>query len=723
MKINLKNCCEYGVLFDEKVPAYEYAYGELKKFIEQASGIVLERYKGQKYFISLGVTEECKKRFGENLYDGINFDGYKIIFDNGNIYIYGKKLRSVVFGVYGFLDKHLGVRFLGNVDYVPSFTELNIEEKSGTYSPLFKFRDYLNNPTCVSKTQSMKMGFLTENATDDRFGNLEKFGIVEDMWFSGIPSPHNSLYYVPLAEYEKDHPEFYSRTKGVEAVELCYSNGVTDDGEFDESLAESVVTATVKSLIKFKKQEPQSSYFMFGKPDDSGAICHCERCEKARIKWGGESGLMIVFFNAVLKKLREYYKEVGEEMDVNVVTFAYQKTTNPPKVDKSLISKVTPDENLFIRYAPINADYTYPLIHEKQKPEVSGQVKGWTALTKNLMLWDYNDCYHEYFFYFPNWHYIKENLQLYYDSGMQFVLNQSAYNINYSWVSCARAYVDSKLYWDMSLDVYELRAEYVRLYYGVASKYVQALMEKMDAFYEKYVAEGKHIAILSEFADYVNPKNYPIEWIEECIKIVQDAMEEVKNAKYSKPQETEYLRRLYFVLMTPLRMIMRNEYYYFPKGNEYYKNLYLKAIDITGTIKLGEGIPLWVNLVENGSSPYRIILQQQPTEKERQTAEYLQKRFEEKTGVKLPIVKDDCAYPAYTEKGICVGGGYMFGEFYKSGFDFDTYAYLIDVKGRCLFINGEKLIEGVDYFIDNRVVEDKKAGVYKIITHTTAVGK
>lgn len=716
MVINANNYADYGIITDGSKPL-AFARKELCEFVKRCCGFEIPEFNGQSHFISLGFNEKSASLI--SAYDlNLNEDGFYIVQKDGNIYIFGENEKGVLFGVYELLERCLGVRFLNSdCEYAPKNEALELVDEEIKRVPYTKQRMYLSCSMFYEKLPSLRYKFTGDYAVE-----LTEEGF-KSKWYKGIPTSHNSNFYVPYEKLKDTHPEFFNTFKYGNfrifdaAVELCYTNGVTEDGDLDESMESSVVKTTVDSLMKYIEAEPHAKFFMFGRVDNAAARCHCKKCEKARNEYG-DSGIMMVFMNSVIKEARKRYAAKGKTFDKKLITFAYSATVNPPVKDGKPISpKVVPDKDLYVRYAPIDADYTYALNDPRQKETTLKQIEGWQMLTKNLMVWDYNLNYNEYFWFFPSMYYIKQNLQLYYDMGMTYIMMQGANNVKCIWYDELKAYVASRLFWDMSLDVEDLIKEYVTVYYGLGANNVLELIHRMEKHYEGLIANGFHADLGGGFAEFFDAKHYPLELLQGCEKLIDDALETVKNSELSEEEKAVYVKRLQAVLMTPVRMIVKNEQAYFGGENIPYEEKFFALADAIGIKRTGEVVPIYLDFVSSTENRYKLITGQEPTKEELAAAKFIQDYILEKTGRIVPIEKDNEVFPAYWEHAVMIGKNAMTKEFYKSGLDLSGYSYFIEAKGWCLFVDSDyDIMKAAEVFVKEFVRKGDEENSLEIIS-------
>ncbi len=702
MRIDKTNFLEYGILTDG-TPSAEFAKEELQNFIEKSCGFRLNTCNGQAHYISLGENVHSKSTIDKYDVSDLNEEGFYILSKDGNVYLFGASPKSVIFSAYELLEKYLGIRFVASgCCYTPKADALEIPEGEVKRVPIAPQRLYLSYAGAEDKLLSLRYKFSADFTPD-----CSDLGI-KNKWYTKIPTSHNSSCYVPYETYKDSHPEFfnvhcYNLFRTLTVVELCYSNGLTDGGEWDESVETSVLSVATDSMMRFMEDDPSAEYFMFGRADNEDCRCRCPRCERAREKYG-DAGIMIVFMNAMAKKLRQRFAEQGKPFDKKLVTFAYLSTVEPPVKDgKPICRQVIPDEALYIRYAPILADYAYGMEDEKQMEEVRRQIEGWSALTKNIMLWDYNVNYNEYFWYLPNLSYLQQNMKTYQRMGAHYIMKQGANNVTPVWHDDLHAYVSSKLFWDVNADVDGLVREYVSLYFGPGADKVQAYIEEMEALYGELREQGVQIRISGHIdkQPYFSAEFYPLSMLQRQEQALEEGILAVENSNLPKEEKELYIQRIKSVLLTPLRMLVKNARDYFGEESIAYEEKYWRIADELGLRMSGEALPIYMELVSEGETTYTIIVGQNQTEEEKKAVALLQSYVLEKTGALLPICTENAVYPAHFEHAIMVGKNLITNEFYKEGLELSNCSYFIEAQGWCVFIDSDcDIVGAVQAFID-----------------------
>ncbi|MFA6717360.1 MAG: hypothetical protein WCS27_18410, partial [Victivallaceae bacterium] len=121
----------------------------LSRYIEKATGVNIPiRGKisaGTPVHIYIGAKSYAP---GKGIVsDGLDDDGFEILFpDRNNIVINGKTAYGIEFGVYEFLERYLGIRWLfpGELgEYIPAITELSIQRADIRQNPSFLRRQLM----------------------------------------------------------------------------------------------------------------------------------------------------------------------------------------------------------------------------------------------------------------------------------------------------------------------------------------------------------------------------------------------------------------------------------------------------------------------------------------------------------------------------------------------------------------------------------------------------
>ena len=233
----------------------------LSEYIEKSTGakLTVETDGNDKKKVTIHVGEDDFTKSLNLFLKDIDIDGFLISFpDRKNIVIAGQSDWGTEFGIYEFLERFAGVRWLmigPDGDDVPEHQTLTI--------PMVDIRQ---EPRYFSR----HLGFLVEH-TFVRRNRIHDF-ITGHMAFER--SAHNLANLFPSSKYLETHPEFYPVLDGKRyrpksdtdwyGWEPCFS-------------ADGIVEEAVKNIKDYFKENPGIVAYSLGM-NDNDKFCQCERC-------------------------------------------------------------------------------------------------------------------------------------------------------------------------------------------------------------------------------------------------------------------------------------------------------------------------------------------------------------------------------------------------------------------------------------------------------------
>ncbi len=588
---------KYQIVLQKDLPADVIsAVSEMNGYIQDRTSVLLSTSVDNNQmpngkFISIGDTSMAQMAGIKT--DSIKYDGYRIQSVDGNLYIKANLDRGLKYGIYGFIERFIGVRWLTNkYTYIPEQTQtLNAYPCNVVDEPVFQMREWLGGDITLSSAFRDKMRCYNGS----------------DIWCQDVDSSHNTTQYVNPEHIDpsdpdgrklgETHPEYFTTytNKVAPTVELCFTNGITADGKLAEgqSVASLMIDKIKTFLIKDEKR--QIEYMMIGKEDDRRAVCNCETCEERR-KEILDSGIWVMYMNVIEEEVNAWLRQ-EQNREVKFIMFAYQYTQTPPVVMENdgtytpINDLVVANDNIYVRIAPIDADYTYSFADPRQSLFQKTIIYGWDAVADHFMIWDYQCNFVEYFWYYPTNHYLKENLQTYAEMGVVNIMNQSSYTQDNIWFDQLRSYVSSKLYWNLDWDTEYLINEFIDLYYDSAADAVKEVYRLFDDYYAALRMDGKlTVSILSETSPFLGGEIHEIAWLNRIVSTIDNAIVNVKEETLTTGVSvTEIQERLELIKLTPMRMILRNYTSYY--GEETKKSYAIEFFDLCdkyGIVYLGE---------------------------------------------------------------------------------------------------------------------------------------
>ena len=574
----------YKILLPKKTTeCLSFAGKELNRFLHTCTDnmfpVTTEIIDGVKY-ISLGKTDLLKAAELSENYAGLGDDGFFIKVKDENVFIDGNYDRSVLYGVYDFLEEYFGVRFLAaDCTFTPQSSTI-IEKPVSRYEvPAFEVRAYMSPDISPSRVDQ---DFQARSRARSSFVKMDEKHGYRPWFFGRANSTHNFHYYVPYEKYGESHPEFYYQRAGVgtgiykedgtidQSIRtICLTNGVKDDGTEDESMEISVLKVVVEELKKDILANPEVKYFSFEQEDLSYG-CECEKCKKAAEKFK-RSGVQIRFCNLVARKLQKWADEELGGREINIITFAYSYTKDAPvkEVDGKIVpidETVVPADNLIIRLAIMQNDY-YGYFDERQPEDVCKVFKEWPIIGKKFMFWGYDIGFDSVLMFLPSDRVIGENVRGIVKRKFIHVMFEGESPSTGGWQPLMRGYAYNKLFWNPNLDAEALLQEFRLHYFGeIGAKAVEEFMQLYYDYYDKVIKDKKIVFIL--FKNYKNPENLDISVLEKSIEIIEKAEKDVGIIEENSYEKQKHLERLASVKCGAIFSILEHFKYYYPQKTE-----------------------------------------------------------------------------------------------------------------------------------------------------------
>lgn len=246
------------ILADNASQQVKSAATVLSQYIKESSGVnvpIAEKpTPSTKVQIHVGRSNYVDKH-KSGLQGMNNGDGFTIDFpDNSNIVIVGVTDWGTEFGVYEFLERYLGVRWLLPTkagDYVPSLSRIDVPIQTVKQLPVFLYRNLSGLPVWQQNVWAR----------------------MNRMHDTGWQFSHNLANLFPSEKYAQSHPEFYPIIKGKRFIpptgekmrwQPCFS-------------APGIVEEAVNNIIEYFEKNPKETSYSLGINDLDG-FCECEQC-------------------------------------------------------------------------------------------------------------------------------------------------------------------------------------------------------------------------------------------------------------------------------------------------------------------------------------------------------------------------------------------------------------------------------------------------------------
>lgn len=594
----------YAVVYGNNATECEkFAAEQMQSYLEKITGVkvpvLMERaLLSNKNFISVGQTELLEESNVTVDYNGLNGDGFVLKTVDNDLYITGANDRGTLYGVYDFLEKICGVRFLDiNYEHVPTASTVPLYEMDVVEVPTFKYRACLTEAGghTIETPGGSSHGrngvevaeFYTKIRNNHEFLREESQVPVDERHGGSISinkdinQTHNNLTYVPVSEYyftnqqkEENGHMFY--VLDGKAVDICYTDGITKEGTVAEVDYMTTAKAYLEGLKKYIKQNPEAEYYTVGQ-EDLRTCCSCPTCYERTLEYGSTTANVILFYNAIAREIQKWadtQPELGGKI-IKIVEFSYLFSAQAPvKVLKNSKGEVTGyepvhpmlvlPENVVLRIADITAHVYYSLLDEGNANGIYGPdyFEKWKAVmgdNDQTWYWGYLTTHGELFNYVPTLHKVKETLIGLEELGTEYALLQHNGNEYIDYKAIMENYVVSKLLWNPHQDALALRNEFMELYYGI----VADEMNEFTVHYEEWIGDIVQNKDRRFFENSANPEYMPLTFIDGQLDILDRAIEKVNASEMSETEKAALVDRVMMAKMYPLyrKLINRGTFY------------------------------------------------------------------------------------------------------------------------------------------------------------------
>ena len=574
-----------------------YAAEELIRFVEETTDCRLPLRTDDEYarfhetdtVISIGDNTFLQSSgFNPDL-TTLNGDGFYLQTKGKSVFVAAGTERGVLYGVYEFLERFLGVRFLAtDCTILPKTNKLPLYDLAIKEVPTFAERAYLSYVSDPEFTARSRMANEYSAGLENKGGGLG--------WYQAGGINHNYDAWIDPTRY----PQLWHIVDET-PQQICLTKGITEDGRIDESVPfeQSSIKVALESLKKFlASAKADDRFFMFGQMDER-IPCDCPACQEAEAKYG-RSGTAIRFCNILADEAKKYADENLGGREIDVAMFAYTYTMGAPVRTlengeyELLDPTVKPRDNVYIRIANISADRYHSFLSPEQKSKETVQIfRQWGFVHNKFMNWTYHANYEYYFPYTPSMHCWSDMFAELDHFGTQYVMMQSGHTEKNNWQAVMENYVASKMLWDRTENVNRLKREFIQGYYGeVAAPFVTEFLDSYDVYYANLYATTDFSYARRDGSLY-SPKYFDKNFLERMSEILENAKAKIReNKDYTEAEKNTYLTRIKRMELTPktVQLLSYNTYYANQTVLERNKfiNDYFHLCDELGVVDVGE---------------------------------------------------------------------------------------------------------------------------------------
>ena len=546
------------------------AVSEFTTFFERCTNISIQTYldsstdpiinDSNQYRFSIGETTILKE-LGEDYLkehevnaDFLGADGIRIFTVGNTIYLVGGSNYGTLYAVYDFLELCFGYEyyFRNCIEYDKNVTELAFKNFDVTDIPDIPFRSTGNNISYANTKRiwgnEIDSGYIEQydisNITPRyRYQSTTTIFLPIYEQYGGSVynyGYHNSNYYAgPTIKDKNGELNWRANWGSSVGNELCY----TAHGN-EEDLTALIETCADKIIYSLQIPNYNNRKYVGFTVVDGGFQCHCDACEEA-YKNDGNSycGAIIRCANRIMEIVRDWMDNNGQEnRELMMFFFAYGPTEAAPVIyDDETKTYVPANDSVVCRddvacFLCTHNDSRSIYFAEGENEEDIKELYKWSACSKHMFNWFYQQRYHLYSAYFDTISMLNSDFYQYVaNNNSEFSFNQGHYvGDMMQGYGALNEYIYSKLMWDVTTDVEKTTKEFFKAMYKDAS----------DTMYEAFIMEREHSMTVScdiavgeyNYSNVRDAKNYPYKsYLLPLIEKYEKALEEIEPLK-----ETDY---------------------------------------------------------------------------------------------------------------------------------------------------------------------------------------
>jgi len=439
-------------------PSEKRAAEELQAHFKACTGIELPIVdtppEGEAPMIVLGCGPVAQGLGVAPKAEDLGEQGYVIRTVAPHLVIAGTPAAGTMYGVYDFLETHLGVRWHApGVTKTPALSELPLPERDGLVTPAFLWRH------TSYAWPGRDAAFLAHQRSNHGSGGADHpYGIqhVHD------GRAHSYFWYVSPSEFFDEHPEYFSEIGGErqrDETQLCLTNP-------------DVLEITTERMLQRMADGPQYRQHNFSQRDYYD-YCECDPCRAMNEQYGTDGGTQFWFVNQLAERTAKVYP------DKLIGTLAYMYTEEPPK---DLV--MHPNVAVWLCHMFPSCD-SHPIATCPHDANYKRRAIAWSKICSHLYIWHYCVDFAHYYNPFPNFHAMAQDMRFYKDIRVEGIYLQAmGHSGGGGEFSLLRPYYGMKLLWDPNQDADAVMRDFLQGYYGAAWKpiyqYIKLLQAKVD---------------------------------------------------------------------------------------------------------------------------------------------------------------------------------------------------------------------------------------------------
>ncbi|MBR3222890.1 MAG: DUF4838 domain-containing protein [Kiritimatiellae bacterium] len=442
------------VVPEETAESVRYAAEELRDFTEKTVGvrlpIVTDADPLPPKAILLGQTRYTRDSAGD-----VGTDGFRLLARPPHLFVMGSPERGVLYGAYELLERYAGCRWYASWHaVVPKLERLAVPAALDvTEKPAFVMRephwyDVLKHPDFAAR---LRVNARSWCRTEAKYGGEPcRFG-------GGLDICHTFEKLLPTKEFFDTHPEYFSMMGGrrvKEKTQPCLTNP-------------DVLRIVTERVLERIRKDPGARFYGVSQNDNTKG-CTCPECKAVDDEEGSRAGTLVRFLNALGEAVEKEFP------DAVIETLAYQYTRRPPK-------KTRLRHNVVPCLCTIECDFAQPIGRSPYRHNIDflSDIKGWSAQTDGLLVWDYTTDFSHFPLPFANVRSLQGNLRLFRANGARYVYEEGDHKGRHADFGELKTWLLAKWMWNPDLPEAELLDDFFAGYYGAGAPFVRRYFEEL----------------------------------------------------------------------------------------------------------------------------------------------------------------------------------------------------------------------------------------------------
>lgn len=512
-------------------------------------------HKADTKYVSIGQTSLLRSSGVKVDSLALGNDGGRIVTEGNTVYIVGGGDTGTLFAVYTFMSIVFNYEqyYKDCMEIDTGVTEVKLRKFNVTDIPDFTFR--ANNYGAFSDTSI--------DYDENNFRN--RMRIVGTSWsYPFMPiheqyddintkkdTIHNVFKYLPKANHQVEHPEWYADS----GRQICYT--AHGDNESLTLMIEECAKKIENSLKLYTPDVYPDMNTVTLTMEDNSDACTCKDCSALNVQYSTEAAGAIRFVNRVAGLVDEWMQKEENKAykreDFTIIFFAYAYMVNAPATYNEKTQTWTPmdqtvklADNVGVFVAPSNNFDYQTNIYAESNRKGRDCVDAWASMSDKIYFWTYSTNFSHYFYMYDSFNFFDtEGYQYLASKKAKYIFNQSQFDQRgaYTAWNCLKVYLDAKLFWNSSLNTNELMDNWFNAMFKEAAPVMKTMFNEMRM--QNAVISKENSFYVAGIANHAvdKPKLWPMTMLNSWRGYCDDALVMVERYKEIDATLYEQIRK------------------------------------------------------------------------------------------------------------------------------------------------------------------------------------